>query len=150
MTGQKLYRKTHESVYQEEAMFIRAPQGHSGNNLDFSTCSLIKIERGYATFRYHIGVSRNEDSIKIRRTCTVCFSLVSPLDQNPDPKYKPCLHLKNHHHLLFVLILEAAQNPLDFFQQTANGSVLCYNTVLAEFLTKIINIKNGSERFVKA
>ena len=25
------------------------------------------------------------------------FSLVSPLDPNPDPKYKPYLHMKNHH-----------------------------------------------------
>ena len=32
---------------------------------------------------------------------------------------------------------------------TANGSVLCYDTVPAEFLTKIINIEDGAERFEK-
>ena len=52
----------------------------------------------------------------------VYLSLVSPLDQNPDPKYKPYLHLKNHHDFLLVIDLEAARNSLEF-DQTANGSV---------------------------
>ena len=34
MTDQRLYRKTLEHVYEEESVFIRAPQGHSGKNLD--------------------------------------------------------------------------------------------------------------------
>ena len=63
---------------------------------------------------------------------TVYFSLVSPLDENPDPNYKPYLHVKNHHDMLFVIDLEAAQHSLDFYQ-TTNGSVLCYDTVPAEF-----------------
>ena len=78
----------------------------------------------------------------------VYFSLVSPLDQNPDPKYKPYTDMMNHHDRLLGIDLEAAQNSLEF-HQTANGSVLCYDTVLAEFLTMFINIKDGSERFVK-
>ena len=36
------------------------------------------------------------------------------------------------------------------FTNTAIGSVLCYDTVPAEFLTKIINFKDGAERFEKA
>ena len=51
----------------------------------------------------------------------VYFSLVSPLDPNPDPKYKPCLHLKKHHDLLCVIDLEPAQSSLAIFQ-TVNGS----------------------------
>ena len=70
----------------------------------------------------------------------VYFSLVSPLDPNPDRKYQRYLHMKSHHDRLFVIDLEAAQNSLEFFQ-TANGSVFCYDTVPLEFLTKIINLK---------
>ena len=69
---------------------------------------------------------------------TVCFSLVSPLDPKPDPKYKPYLHMKNHHDRLFVIDLEAWKNSLEF-----------YDTVPFEFFTEIINLKDGSERFVK-
>ena len=61
----------------------------------------------------------------------VYFSLVSPLDPNPDPNYKPSFHMKNHHDRWFVIDLEAAQNSLEFCQ-TANGSVPCFDTVLAE------------------
>ena len=50
---------------------------------------------------------------------------------------------------MFVIDVEALQQSLEFYQ-TANGSVLCYDTVPSEFLTKIINIKDAAERFVKA
>ena len=53
--------------------------------------------------------------------------------------------MKNHLDRLFVIDLESAQNSLEFYQ-TANGSVLCYGTVPFEFLTEIINLKDGSER----
>ena len=76
------------------------------------------------------------------------FSLVSTLDPSPDPKYKPYIHRKNRHDRLFVIDLEAAQNSLEF-NQTANESVLCYDTVPSEFLTKIINLKEGSQRLGK-
>ena len=75
----------------------------------------------------------------------VFFTLVSPLDPNPDPKYKPYLHMKNHHHRLVVIDLEAAQNSLEVYQ-SANGSVLCYDAVPSEFFKKIINLKDESER----
>ena len=68
----------------------------------------------------------------------VYFSLVSTLDPNRDPKYKPYLNLKNHHDRLFVTDLEAAQNSVEFYQR-ANGSVLCHDTVPSEFLKKIIH-----------
>ena len=45
----------------------------------------------------------------IRSRQAVYFSLVSPLGQNPDPKYKPYLHLKNHHDFESVIDREAAQ-----------------------------------------
>ena len=47
---------------------------------------------------------------------SVYFSIGSPLDQNPDPKYKPCPHLKKHHDFVFVIDLAAAQNSLEFYQ----------------------------------
>ena len=63
MTGQKLSWKTHENVYLEEPVFIRARQGHSGNNLDVSTFSHRRIEKGYDPLQYHIGFSRYDDSL---------------------------------------------------------------------------------------
>ena len=49
------------------------------------------------------------------------------------------VHMKIHPYRLFVIDVEAAQNSLEV-HQAANGSVLCYDTVLAEFLTKTINM----------
>ena len=133
---------------------------HVDNNLDLSTFARKKIETGYAPCLYHVGFSRNEDSIKTERLVpdgfgtsrcrkAVYFSLVSPHDQNPDSKCKPSLHIKDHHDLTFLFYLEAAHNFLEFYN-TRNGSVLSYDTVLAEFLTQIINIEDGAERLVKA
>ena len=141
--------------------FIRAAQCHSGKNLDKSTYSHKKIEKGDAPFLYHIGFSRNEESMKpeghvpgpggfgTSRDRKMYFSLVSPLYRDPDPKHKPLIHLLNQHDLLSVLDLEATQTLLEFYQ-TADGSVLCYDTVPSECLPKIINIKDGSERIGKA
>ena len=56
--------------------------------------------------------------------------------------------MKNHHDRLFVIDLDATQYSLEFYQ-TANGSVLSCDTVPSEFLKKIINVKDGSERFGK-
>ena len=55
---------------------------------------------------------RKDTHAKVEKA--VYFSLVSPLDSNPDPKYKPCLRLKKHHDRLFVIDLEAAQHSLEF------------------------------------
>ena len=63
MEGQQLYQKIHNSVCPEEPLFTRALQGHSGKNLDMSTLTLEKIEKNYAPFLYHVGLSRNEDAI---------------------------------------------------------------------------------------
>ena len=76
-----------------------------------------------------IGFSRNGDSInqkdllqelwdKAKAENAVFFSLVSPLDQNPGPKYQPYFNLKKNHDLMFVLDLEAAQNSLEFQPNT--------------------------------
>ena len=79
----------------------------------------------------------------------MCFSRVSSLDPNPDPKHKPYYHLNKHHDRLFVFDFDAAQNSLEFYQ-TANGSVLCHDTIPSEFFINIINPKDGSERFGKS
>ena len=76
------------------------------------------------------------------------FSLVSQLDKNPDSKYKPHGHREAHHDSMFVTDLHSAFDSLGF-RQTANGSVLCYDTVPTEFLYKIINLRSGSEKFAK-
>ena len=132
---------------------------HIFNGKNLCTSELCNVTQArMCTCHRHIGFSWHEDPIKFRRLVpwgfriskgrkAVYFSVVSPLDPNPDPKYKPYLHMKNHHERLFVMDLEA-QNSLGFYQ-TANGTVLCYDTVPSEFTTKIINLKDGSERFRK-
>ena len=56
---------------------------------------------------------------------------------------------EKHHDAMFAIDLESAHNSLGFYP-TANDSVLRSDTVLAESLTKIMNIEDGSESFVKA
>ena len=108
MTGQPFYQQMHNQFRREEPMCIRAPKGLSGKNLDLSTCSHKKIEKGYAPFLSYIGFSRSEDSIKSGGLVPGCFgtskgrkalyfSLVLPLDPCSHPKYKPYIHMKNHH-----------------------------------------------------
>ena len=131
----------------------------SFKNLDILTLSQ-KIEQGYSPVLNHVGFSRNEDSKKSgglvrgswkeqrQEGSALLIRFVSG-SKPPDPKYKSYFHLKNHHDRLFVVDLEAAQNSLEFCQ-SANGSVVCYDTVPSEFLTKIINIKDGTERVEQA
>ena len=110
-------------------MYIRALQGHSGENLDFSTLSSKQKEKGYAPFLYRVGSSRNEYPIKSggrvpggfgisRVRKAVCSSRVSSLDPNPDPKYKPCYHLNKHHDRLSEFDFDAAQNSLEFLSDS--------------------------------
>ena len=40
------------------------------------------------------------------------FPLVSPLDKNPDPKYKPYHHLEKHDELIFFCDVQAVQASL--------------------------------------
>ena len=65
-----------------------------------------------------LGFSRNEDSIKSgvlapggfgqSNSNAMYFSLVSPLNPNPDPKNKPhLLHLTSHHNAMIVIDLES-------------------------------------------
>ena len=53
----------------------------------------------------------------------MCVTLVAPLGRHPDPKYKPYFHLKNHHDLLFVIYLVAAQKSLATRQRTGVSHV---------------------------
>ena len=65
-----------------------------------------------------------------------------------EKKCKPYLDVKENHDVMYLIDPKTAQESFDF-DQTANGSVLCYDTVPAEFLTMIVNLKDGSPRFVQ-
>ena len=104
MTGQQLYQEIQTQFQREGPVHIRALQGHSGGNLDFSTLSHKKMEKECASLLCHIGFSRHEVLQNPADLChedldrkAVYVSLVSSLDPNPDPKHKPQLHKKNHH-----------------------------------------------------
>ena len=156
MTSQQLYQKIQTDFRQEEPMYIRAPQGHSGKNLEISMSSHRKIEKGYESWLYHIGFSKHKDSKKSerlvpgsfwneqRQTSSVLLTRIA-LGSEPGPEVQA---LTSNHDRLFVIDLDAAQNSLEFYQK-ANGSVLCHDEVPSELLTKIINLKDGSEKFGK-
>ena len=91
MTGLQWYQRIHISICREEPLYITAPQDHSGKNLNISTFSHKKIEKGHATCLHHIGFSRSEISIKSgglvpgffgrsKDSKAVYFSIVSSLD----------------------------------------------------------------------
>ena len=138
MTGRQLHQEIHANVQRDQPMYIKALQGHSGDILDISTFSHTEIETGHASLLYHTVSPRHEGSIRSRRFVpgrfwlskgrqAVYFSLVSPLDPNSDPKYKPYVHMRNQHDRLFVIDLEAAQNSLDFLTKQRTG-VFCATT----------------------
>ena len=47
----------------------------------------------------------------------VHFSLVSPLDQNPDRKCKPYFHVRSFHDSIYEIFMEAAKNRLTSSRQ---------------------------------
>ena len=107
-------------------MFIRALQGHTGKNLDISTFFSQKDSEGTRAIQVSycfLKIRRFQNNLQkpvpggfgtSNGRNAVYFSLVSPLDPDTDPRYKPYFHLKNRHGRLFVIDLEAAQNPLEF------------------------------------
>ena len=157
MTSHQLYQKIQTNFRQDEPVYIRALQSHSGKNLDISMLSHKKIEKGYEPLLYHIGFSKHEDSIKTerlvqggfwneqRQKSSVLLTRIA-IGSEPGPEVQA---LSSNHDRLFVIDLDAAQNSLEFFYQKANGSVSCHDAVPSELLTKIINLKDGSEKFGK-
>ena len=145
MTGLKLLSKTHEERFHEEHVVVRAPQGHSGTIWIFQRF-LTKIEKGYALFLHLVGSSRNE----IQGNCwseqrqegsefLTRFANGSESWPVQAAIMTYCLWLIWKRRKIFSIL-----------QQRANRSVFCYDTVPAEFLTRIINFKNGTEKFVRA
>ena len=79
------------------------------------------------------------------RESSVLLGSSRPLDRNPNQK---CVHKRRHHDRLFLVDSESAIDSPDFYQ-TANGSVLCYDTSSIEFLVRIVHAKNELDRFVR-
>ena len=57
----------------EELASIRAPLDHSRNNLDISTLSRKKIEKGIAPFLHHVRFFRKREFNNVWRTCARCI-----------------------------------------------------------------------------
>ena len=104
------------------------------------------IEQGHAPILYHIGFSRNDDSIKSRGLVSSAIGeskgrkvvYFSHCFATPDPKCKPYFHMKNHDDLLFVINL--------FLSKKSERQHLTLRHSSAEVLVKIVNIKDGTER----
>ena len=98
-----------------------------------------KNEKRFASLLYQTGFSVHENSIQSgelvaggvgtskRLKRSVLLTRLAIGSDPSNPKYKPKLHLQNQDYRLFVIDLEAAQNSLEF-NQTANGSVVCFDS----------------------
>ena len=157
MFGRELYSDIHDGNYEEEPQLIRATQCHSVQNFEISTLRHSKFETGYASYLYHVGCSRNEDSIKSGRVVlggfsekkgrnAVYFSLVSPLDKDHHSQVQAVTHVKRHHDLVYVVDLDRTKHSLDVFKP-ANASVQLYETVPSEFTTEIIMLQGGTSKY---
>ena len=60
------------------------------------------------------------------------FSLVNSTDMNPDNKYKAYQLLNPHHHAIYVVDMDCAQQENFEFYQTLNGCVIWFNTIPKE------------------
>ena len=83
-----------------------------------------------------------------REESSVLFTCLF-VGQRPEcfPKYKPYLFKRRHLKRLYVIDWDMAIETLDFCL-TPNGSVLCYSTVPAELLVRIIDMDNDLHTFV--
>ena len=79
----------------------------------------------------------------------VYFSLVPPLDPYSDPKYKPHLHMMNHHDRLFMIDLDAAQSSLEYCQTTKGSECLVLRHSSVRVTHKDHRLKDESESFGK-
>ena len=63
MTGQLLFGKIHWKKWEEPSACIRAPQGHASKQADTRKFTYRLVEKGFASFLYHLGTAKNESSI---------------------------------------------------------------------------------------
>ena len=95
---------------------------------------------GCTTELYRIGYTTYENGIKERSFVfgwfnqnrgrqAVRFTLVNPLDNNPDLQFRSYRRWKSHHDALYVVDMERAQEPHFKFLQTLNGCVICFDRI---------------------
>ena len=107
MTGQQLYQKIHTYFQREEPMYIRALQGHSGENLDISTCSHKKDRARTRIIVVSCWILKTGRVINIWRTCARMIWIEQRQKSSvllshscrhwircPNSKYKPYLYIR--------------------------------------------------------
>ena len=136
-------KKIIPNFQREEPVYIGARQGHS-REPGHVNVSRRKIEKGYATLLYHIGFSKDEDSLEYGGLLPGGFGI------------SRCRKESAFFHSCRQSIrtptrtdLETAQTSLEFLPHDERQCLVCYDTVPSKFLTQIINLKDGSEKFGK-
>ena len=145
MTGHNSDSKIHRRCCEEELANIRALQSPSGNDVDISSFSDIKLESRNADHLHHIGRSHHEDSTNASEWQFIPH-LFLRWTRFPKSTSRTS-HAKEYHDVTYVIDVKARPESLSFYQ-TANGCVLSSGAFPAKFPKMIVNLKDGSLRFV--
>ena len=150
---------------QERILYLRALQGHSGNNLINPTLQdNVMIERGIFPYIYHMGCSTNLHSITknglipggpdSNRRQTVFFLPVDPLDndhQDPEvidfsmPRLARYVHnaWKRHQDAVYWVDIDLAIRKGLTFYQTRSNAIILQGTLPAYCIPKVVRMRNG-------
>ena len=157
MTSMQFCQKKLPNIQREEPVYIGARQCHS-REPGYVNVSRRKIEKIFATLLYHIGFSKDEDSLKYGGllpggfgTCrcrkeSAFFTRIvirsEPRTEAPPPHEEPS----------WPIVWDLFGNGAEFARILPDDErqcLVCYDTVPSKFLTQIINLKEGSEKFGK-
>ena len=146
-------------------LYLRALQGHSGNNLiDPTLQDNVVIGTGIFRYIYHVGCTFNLHSIKnnglipggqnLSRRQTVFFSPVHPRDEShrdPEridfsvPRLARYMHSawKRHQDAVFWVDIDLAITEGLTFYQTRSNAIILQGTLPAHYLSKVERLKTG-------
>ena len=151
---------------EQEILYLRAREGHSGRNpIDPTLQNIVLIPDNFFEYTYHLGCAISLHSItnpgliagkqnSIRERQTVFFTAVNPMDKDDKDPYeldltKPRLasykqkKWKRHRDTVYwVDILFAQRKGLKFYQTRCNAIIL-YDTLPAYCIPKVVVMESG-------
>ena len=65
--------------------------------------------------------------------------------ENPNKQNTSHKHFKSDHDVIYVVDMEGAQKKNLKFDQTLNGSVICFDTIHLEYIKKAIHTRDRAE-----
>ena len=150
-------------------LYLRALQGHSGNNLiDPVLQDNVVIGTGIFPYMYHVGCTFNLHSVinnglvlggqNFSRRQTVFFLLVDPRDEShrdPEridfsvPRLARYVHSawKRHQDTVFWVDIDLGIREGLMFYQTRSNAIILQGTLPAHCIVKVERLKNGEKLF---